>query len=103
MPIVVNSVRGRYLLALAAPAEALGDALALTLALERADGVERIAMRCRIDRALVNAAEPEVIVARLAPWIERDFESVRETALKTIRTERRLHEFSFDAAHRGPF
>ena len=42
-------------------------------------------------------------VERLGSWIEREFEQVREQALKTIRSEKRLMELSFDSANRGPF
>ena len=34
---------------------------------------------------------------------DREFEQTREAALKSIRTERKLLEISFDAANRGPF
>jgi len=81
-----------------------GAALVLTLVLERADGIERVALRCRIaDELLDAAAENEAIVARLAPWMEREFEMTRENALKTIRSERRMMEIIFDATNRGPF
>ncbi len=103
LAIILDTARGRYALAPAGPADAAGDALVITLTLERADGIERVALRCRVARALAGAADADEIVARLAPWLERDFESVRETALKTIRAERRMHEFVFDAAKRGPF
>ncbi len=103
MAIILNTPRGRYSIAPAAPVDAAGDALVITLALERADGIERVALRCRVARALAGAADLDEIVARLGLWLERDFEAVRETALKTIRAERRMHEFVFDAANRGPF
>jgi hypothetical protein len=45
----------------------------------------------------------EKLIERLAPWLAREFEQTREAALKAIRTERRLHEISFDVANRGPF
>lgn len=103
LPISINTARGRYLVGVATPLDNAGDAILLTLALERADGVERVALRCRIATGLAGAAQADVLAARLAGWIERDFESIRETALKTIRAERRLHEFTFDAEHPGPF
>ncbi|MBE3604932.1 hypothetical protein IMX07_15025 [bacterium] len=103
MPISINTARGRYLVSVATPLDNAGDAILLTLALERADGVERVALRCRIASGLAGAAQADELAARLAGWIERDFEAVREAALKTIRSERRLHEFTFDAANPGPF
>jgi len=65
-----------------------------------------VALRCRIATALIGAADsdsPEKLIERIAPWLEREFEQTREAALKSIRTERRLLEISFDAAHPGPF
>ena len=76
----------------------------LTLSLERADGIEKVALRCRIASTLIDStATPENLIDRIAPWIEREFEQTREAALKSIRTERKLHEISFDATHPGPF
>ena len=46
---------------------------------------------------------PEKLIERLTPWLEREFEQTREAALKTMRTEHRLLEISFDSAHPGPF
>jgi len=87
---------------LAAPTERSGDAIVLTIALDRADGIERVAFKCRVAAELAASASDEALAERLAQWIERDFEMTRETALKTIRTERRLHEFLFDSTNRGP-
>jgi hypothetical protein len=98
--------RGAYHLALAAPPEIDANEIVLTLALERADGIERVVFRCRINRALIDSAsapDADAIAARLAPWIEREFEATREAALKSIRSERRLHEILFDPNNRGPF
>ncbi len=96
--------RGVYRLLPAAPLEFTNSSILLTLAMERADGIERIVTRWRIARILVN--EPpgaEVIVERLKEWLAREFESTREAALKTIRTEKRLYELTFDEANPGPF
>ena len=76
----------------------------LTLSVERADGIEKVALRCRIATALIGADDaPEKLIERIAPWLEREFEQTREAALKSIRTERKLLEISFDATHPGPF
>lgn len=94
------------MIASAAPIEHPPDAVVLTVSLERADGVERVALRIRIASALAQPTEtdsPDALIARIAPWLEREFEQTREAALKTIRTERRLLEINFDASHRGPF
>ena len=76
----------------------------LTLSLERADGIEKVALQFRIATNLIGATDPpEKLIDRIAPWLEREFEQTREAALKSIRTERRLLEISFDATHPGPF
>jgi len=103
MSIELRTGRGIYRLAEAAPSEEAPEALTLTLALERADGIERVVFRCRIARALLNAdPQADQLTARLAPWIEHDFEQIREAALKSIRTERRLFELSFDPDKPAP-
>ncbi len=89
---------------MAAPPKAENGAQILTLALERADGIERVVFGCRIDASLPDSDDDtEQILATLAPWVERDFEQVREAALKTIRTERKLHEIVFNRERPGPF
>jgi hypothetical protein len=100
----LNTSRGIYALVNARPPERSADAVVLTLSLERADGIEKVALRCRIASTLIDStATPENLIDRIAPWIEREFEQTREAALKSIRTERKLHEISFDATHPGPF
>jgi len=90
-------------MALARDPENLPDELLLTLSLERLDGIEKVAFQCRIDTMLVVGLNSDEIIARLAPWIGRDFEMTRENALKSIRSERKLLEIVFDASKRGPF
>ena len=76
----------------------------LTLALERADGIERVVFACHIAESLLASnIGADQILGALATWIEHDFEPIREAALKTIRTERKLHEIVFDQEHPGPF
>ena len=88
----------------ARPIERTADAVVLTLSLERADGIEKVALRCRIAAELIRGGDsPEKLIERIAPWLEREFEQTREAALKSIRTEHKLLEISFDAAHPGPF
>jgi len=88
----------------ARPIERNADSVILTLSLERADGIEKVALRLRIATSLIDAADsPEKLIERITPWLEREFEQTREAALKSIRTERKLLEISFDAAHPGPF
>jgi hypothetical protein len=87
----------------AAPAVNNAGAIVLTLALERADGIERVVFRCRIDAAMAGTVAPDDLIAKLQPYVEREFETIREAALKSIRSERKLHEIIFDHSNRGPF
>ena len=106
MSIQIKTGRGIYQINSAAPVERSSDSIVLTLGLERADGIEKIALKCKIIAALIQPGElddTEKLIERLAPWIEREFEMTREAALKTIRAERHLLEIVFDLAHRGPF
>ena len=104
MPTKLKTARGIYAIASARPLERNADAVVLTLSLERADGIEKVALRCRIAIALISTDDsPEKLIERIAPWMEHEFEQTREAALKSIRTERKLLEISFDAANRGPF
>jgi hypothetical protein len=111
LTVEIRTGRGRYRLIEAAPAATDAGASLLTIALERADGIERVVFRCRIDHGLLSAglAGTETphglddLISRLQPWIEREFEMLREAALKSIRSERRLHEVAFDNSNRGPF
>ncbi len=98
--------RGVYLLDLAGDPEVSADAVILPLKLEHEAGMERILFRCRIAKSLLDsdAAEPTAdLVGRLASWIAPEFEQVREAALKSIRTEKKLFELSFDSSSTGPF
>ena len=88
---------------LAREPQTLPDSTLLTLSLERRDGIEKVAFQCRVDRTLAAPSDSEELLAKLAPWIERDFEMTRENALKSIRSERKLLELVFDESHRGPF
>jgi hypothetical protein len=99
----LKTARGLYNLALAREPQALPDGSLLTLSLERRDGIEKIALQCRVDTTLVASLHADEVVAKLAHWIERDFEMTREYALKSIRSERKLLEITFDASNRGPF
>ena len=103
MAVEVSTARGPYRIIEAAPAQVGADAIVLTLALERADGIERVVFRCRIDSLLAGASISADLITRMRPWLEREFEMTREAALKSIRSERKLHEIVFDHANRGPF
>ena len=102
MAVEITTARGPYRVIEAAPADLAADSTVLTLAFERADGIERVVFRCRIDVALIDASTADDLIVRLRPWLEREFEMTREAALKSIRSERKLHEIVFDAANRGP-
>jgi len=100
----LNTGRGIYAIVSARPIERNADSVVLTLSVERADGIEKVALRLRIATTLIGAADsPETLIERIAPWLEREFEQTREAALKSIRTERKLLEISFDEVHPGPF
>ena len=100
----MNTARGIYSIASARPLERATDAVVLTLSLERADGIEKVALRFRIANGLIGAADSlEKLIERITPWLEREFEQTREAALKSIRTERKLLEIVFDPANLGPF
>jgi len=103
MPSKISTARGVYSVASATHTEQADGATIITLAAERADGVERVAFRCSIDNTLAAGRSEDELIVRLAPWLELEFETVRETALKTMRSERRLHQFVFDLGNRGPF
>ena len=94
MPARVQTPRGAYVLSAIGEPVRVDTGALITLSLERADGIERIAFRCVVpDPAL---AQEDAIEKRLAPWIERQFEPLREAALKSIRSEGKLLQISFD-------
>jgi hypothetical protein len=101
----IKTGRGTYHLKSAAPPEYGGDTWTLTIALERADGIEKIALRCRVPAPAENDGGEsfalEKLFRHIALRIERDFEHLREEALKSIRTDRRLFEVAFDAIDHG--
>lgn len=105
MPTTLKTGRGIYAVKSAAPLERSADSVVLTLSIERADGIEKVAFRVKIATSILQSADdsPDKLIERIAPWLEREFEQTREAALKTIRTERHLLEISFDSAHPGPF
>jgi hypothetical protein len=100
----LRTSRGLYRLDAAAPLEIRPDDVALSVALERADGIERVVLRfCVALRLLEPDSSAEDLIARLRPWVEREFEQTREAALKSIRSERKLLEIIFDDEQPGPF
>jgi hypothetical protein len=106
MAIQFRTARGVYAMSSAEPLEAGADWLVITLVMARADGVERVSFRCRIARSLLGVAYNggvDDLIAHLQPWVEREFEQIREAALKSIRSERKLLEMVFDCEDRGPF
>jgi hypothetical protein len=101
MAVDLKTARGVYHLGLAAVPETSGNDLILTLALARADGIERVVFRCRIGGALGDNVQPPAtdrLIEQIAPSIEREFEIIREAALKSIRSERKLLEIAFSVA-----
>ncbi len=103
MAVEFDTSRGRYRLSVAGQ-ESVCGAASLTLSAEHAGGLEKFAFRCIIASALLQrVGGVEAAPQRLAGWLERQFEQIREAALKSIRSERRLAEFGFDPASPGPF
>jgi hypothetical protein len=97
----LKTARGPYHLVLAAAAEIAGADVILPLALVRADGIERVVFRCRIEGTLTSYMTPSsinVALERVAPSIEREFETIREAALKSIRSEGKLLEIALSVA-----
>jgi hypothetical protein len=97
MSVELKTGRGVYRLNLAAAPESAGADLILPLALARADGIERLVFRCRVEGAIGdNEAASSVarLIERIAPAIEREFEIIREAALKSIRSEHKLLEIA---------
>jgi hypothetical protein len=105
-PALLKTARGAYRLSVAQEAGPEGGAWTVTLMAEHAGGLEKFGFRCRIAESLLTEAglaNNEVACARLAGWLEGQFEAVREAALKSVRSERRLAEFEFDESRPGPF
>jgi hypothetical protein len=94
MPVEIITGRGVYRLSATAPLERKADgSFVLTLTMERTDGIERLATKCRIvGTPLHEEQQTDAILQQVKPWIARDFEHTREAALRAIRSERRLHE-----------
>jgi hypothetical protein len=88
LAVRLQTARGAYLLSVIGEPERSQAGAVVTLNLERTDGIERIAFRCAIGAALAARALP--IEESLAPWIQRQFETLREAALKSIRSEGKL-------------
>jgi hypothetical protein len=102
--VPLKTSRGSYRLSLVEQSGPACGPWVLTLSMEHAGGLEKFAFRCQLTRALIQKAginQPSAACARLAGWLERDFETVREAALKSIRSERRLAEFSPDESISG--
>jgi hypothetical protein len=94
--VEIKTGRGPYRIVQAAPAATDAGALVMTLALERADGIERVVFRCRLDAGIAGTATPDDLIEKIQPHVEREFEMIREAALKSIRSERKLLEITFD-------
>ena len=102
----VRTPRGSYRVVLADHAVGLGAPWVLTLTVEHCGGLEKFSFRSRIVSSLLESngiTQPIAAASRMAGWIEREFERVREAALKSVRSERRLLELEFDDGQPGPF
>jgi hypothetical protein len=106
MPVTVPTGRGLYRLTVGDLAVSGEGTIAFAATLARSDGIERVTFRCKIDRPLAETLKVETvepIEERLAKWLAREFESTRESALKSIRVEHQPLEVVFDKNHPGPF
>jgi len=94
VPTTIQTPRGEYRLSVVGEPERSGATAVITLSLDRADGIERIAFRCVLGASMIG--EPETLEDRLAPWIESQFEQLREAALRSIRSEGKLLQIEFE-------
>jgi len=103
---VIQTGRGNYWIKLLGEPERSADRITLTLVLERDDGIERVAFRCSIMKNLVpsaSAEDPSTLLPGIAQWLTREFEQVREAALKRLRTEHQLLEVSIEPSALGSY
>ena len=82
--------RGLYSLTTAAPPERETDGVVVTLSLEAASGIERIAFQCVLAPDFSLESE-SALLEKVSSVVRSDFEVIREAALKSIRTAHRLH------------
>lgn len=77
----------------------------ITVSLAHQGGLEKFSLRCRLGASVPRALETsgEELAQRLAPFLEKHFEQIREAALKSIRTERKLLLLNFDPESPNPF
>lgn len=106
--VAITTVRGPYRLVIAQVA-ATPDDWMVTVSLQHQGGLEKFALVCRLACALAPPVTPGgeldgmLFAQRLGPWLEKNFESLREAALKSIRMEGRLFELPLDTETPGPF
>jgi len=103
--VTLSTARGAYRLTIAQVAAA-PDSFLVTLSLQHQGGLEKFALIYCLARALAPVTSSGELdqarfAQRLGPWLEPQFENVREAALKSIRTEHRLLEVALQAG--GPF
>jgi hypothetical protein len=107
--VELKTGRGDYRLTLAGPpkvSRSATEGFTLALTFDRVDGLERVGLLCTIARDLlekVDVNDVDALLVRIAPWFEREFEQVREAALRSIRADGRPHVVRFDLENPGPF
>lgn len=102
----IKTSRGTYRLEMAEGPSRREHCLSFVVNAVRSDGIERLAFRCSVAEELAAAlrnSDQNAALERLAPWLVSDFDHLREAALRSVRTERRLAEFVFDHNNPGPF
>jgi len=101
---VIQTGRGDYTLSIL-QVEGGADRLSVTLILERADGIERVAFLCSVPSSLVPPeaeSDASALLPGIARWLTCEFEQIREAALKSVRSDHRLLEVAFDPSAAGP-
>jgi hypothetical protein len=100
----LNTARGPYRLKQAREPERACAVVVMTLVLESRDGLETVGFRCRVGADAFGGDLPDdsAILGRIGAWLERDFEQVREAALKSIRSEGKILEIALDQSDYGP-
>lgn len=99
----IRTTRGIYKIGSAAPNEHRDGHWIITVSLNHVDGLERFAFRCAVTDELVAArGGGDITPADLADWIAASFETLRESALRSLRMEHRVWQVSFDTVNPGP-
>ncbi len=98
--LLLKTGRGLYALKLGDKPRQESDALVLPIVLEHKEGLERLGFVCRLLGAWAAVREGDElseVLARIGEHVSRDFERLREAALKSWRAEKKLYELTMPA------